>query len=212
MRRKTVIFTALSLLALLTACNLLTPLVFLGEHKKKVSAEFDKLAGGRVAIAVWTPPETLFDYPFARFELATYVADKLAADMETNRVAIDLVDTRDVEDFLQAHPGADVNPRMVGEHFRADYVVYLEVLEFQIRDPEHPQFLRGRIQASVTVHDIKADPDMARRYELAQVKTLYPSSAPVQMSPTNAMMIRQQTYRMFAEQVARKFYEHTVDL
>ena len=36
---------------LLLACNLLTPLVFVGEHRKKVSPEFDKLANKRVARA-----------------------------------------------------------------------------------------------------------------------------------------------------------------
>ena len=32
------------------------------------------------------------------------------------------------------------------------------------------------------------------------------------MSTTNAAALREATYRKFAEQVARKFYEHNIDL
>ncbi|MCH7799222.1 MAG: peptide chain release factor 1 [Planctomycetes bacterium] len=72
---------AASLLPCATGCNWLTPLIFIGEHKKEISAEFDKLPGTRVVILVWAPPETRFDYPHVRRELATHVADKLAAEM-----------------------------------------------------------------------------------------------------------------------------------
>jgi len=96
--------------------------------------------------------------------------------------------------------------------FEADYVIYLEVLKFQMRDPSEPQFLKGRIEASVTVHDIHADPDQLRRYELAPVRCIHPDGSPVLLSRTNAPLVREATYRKFAEQVARKFYEHTVEL
>ena len=43
-------------LLVLASCNLLTPLVFIGEHRKKVAPEFDKLANNRVAVLVWTKP------------------------------------------------------------------------------------------------------------------------------------------------------------
>ncbi len=204
---------ALALLSLLSAgCNLLTPLVFVMEPTKKVAPEFDKLAGKRVAILVWTEPSTLFDYRFARFELATYVGDKLFAEFNGREMGIDVVDPRDVEEFLQKNLDAQIDPYAVGRQFQTDYVVYMELLEFQIRDPQAPQFLRGRIQASVTVHDVRAGRDEQRRYELTPVKCVHPDDSPVPLTATNAPLIREATYRKFAEQVARKFYEHTVQL
>ena len=201
-----------ALLPLAMSCKLLTPLVFVGEPKKKISAEFDKLRHSRIAILVWTDAATLFDYPHARFELATYVGEKLAAEMAQRRLATEVVDPRDVEDLLQKDLDARIDPRRVGREFNADYVVYLEVFEFQIRDPVMPQFLRGNIHASVSVHDIRADPDRPGRYELTPVRCVYPEEGPVALSATNAPLIRRSTYRKFAEEVARKFYEHTVDL
>ena len=197
---------------LLASCNLLTPFVVLGGHTKKVAPEFDKLAGKRVAVLVWTEPATLFDYPHVRFELATYIGDKLYAEMGQRNLGTQVVDPRDVEDYLQKNLDAQIDPYAVGRKFNADYVVYLELLEFQIRDAQAPQFLRGRINASVSVHDIHAERESQRRYELTPVQCVHPEDAPVLMSATNSPLIREATYRKFAEQVARKFYEHTVEL
>ncbi len=200
-----------TLLALL-GCNLLTPVIFIGEHKKRVLPEFDKLAGSRVAVLVWTDPSTLFDYPYARLELATYVAGKLEAEMTQRGHDIDVVDPRRVEALVEKNLHARIDPRAVGEAFDADYVIYLEVIRFQIRDPQQPQFLRGELEASVSVHDMHAEPDEVRRFDLTPVHCLYPEGSPILMSTVNAAAVREATYRKFAEQVARKFYAYTVDL
>jgi hypothetical protein len=196
----------------LAACNLLTPIVFVGEHKKRVLPEFDKLPGKRVAVLVWTEPATLFDYPYARFELATYIADKLQTEMAQRTLGTVLVDPRDVDDFLQSRPDAQVDPLAVGRKFDADYVVFVEILRMQIRDPDEPQLLQGRIDAAVSVHHVRATAGDLRRYDLAPVVCAYPEAQPVVLTATNSALVRDASYRKFAELVAAKFYEHLVDL
>lgn len=195
-----------------TACNLLLPLAVLGDPKKTITAEFDKLGGHRVAVLVWTDAATLFDYPFARFELAAYTSDKLRTEMARQRLDVDMIDPRDVEDYLQRNVDAQVDPMMVGKHFKTDYVVYVEVYDFQIRDPQHPQFLRGRINASTVVHDVRDNPADLAQYELAPVECVYPDGPPILMTATNTPFVREATYRLFAETIARKFYDHNVAL
>ena len=212
MRSKRMILAVVTCLVLTTGCNLLTPLIFVGEHKKKISPEFDKLANSRVAVLIWTDQVILFDYPYARFELGTYVSDKLAAEMNQRGLATELVDPRDVDDFLQKDINAQIDPKSVARQFDTDYVIYVEVVEFQVRDPAEPQFLRGRINASVTVFDMHADPDRPSRFELAPVLCRFPEGVPLLLNATNSPLVREQLYRKFAEQVARKFYEHTVEL
>ena len=212
MRSKRITLAVVTCLLLTAGCNLLTPLIFVGEHKKKISPEFDKLANSRVAVLIWTDLVVLFDYPYARFELCTYVSDKLAAEMNQRGRGTELVDPRDLDDFLQKDIDAQIDPKAVARQFDSDYVIYVEVVEFQIRDPAEPQFLRGRINASVTVYDAHADPDRPRRFELAPVLCRYPEGVPVLLNATNSPLVREQLYRKFAEQVARKFYEHTVEL
>jgi len=193
-------------------CNWLTPLIFIGEHKREVAPEFDKLAHSKVAVVVWTDQSTLFDYPYARLELATFVGDKLYGEMAQRSLDTEVVDPRDVDDYLQQVPDAAIDPVQVGRHFDVDYVIYIEVLEYQTRDPQQPQLLRGKISAAVAVHDIRSDPDLAEVYELAPVDCVYPENAPVMLSRTNSRPIREATYVKFSELVARKFYEYMEDL
>lgn len=212
MRTNRTALAAVACLVCTAGCNHLTPLIFVGEHKKKVSPEFDKLANSRVAVLIWTDQVVLFDYPYARFELCTYLTEKLAAEMHQRELGTELVDPRDIDDFLQRDIDAQIDPKAVARKFDSDYVIYVEIVEFQVRDPAEPQFLRGRIDASVTVYDAHADPDRPRRYELAPVLCRYPEGVPVLLNANNSRLVREQLYRKFAEQVARKFYEHTVEL
>ena len=190
MRLRTIPVACTALAMFTLSCNLLTPIIFVGEHRKQIAPEFDKLPNTRVAVLVWTEPATMFDFPHARFELATYIVDKLSYEMGRQESGTQVVDSRDVEDFLQRNPDAQIDPQMVGRHFQADYVVYLEILTFQVRNADEPQFLRGQVEASVVVHDIRADPDETRRYELAPVQCSYPEGAPILMSATNSAMVR----------------------
>lgn len=199
-------------LLLATGCNLLLPAAFVGDHRKKVLAEFDKLPRTRTAVLVWARAETRFDYPQIQFELSSYITEMLGAKLNEGESRLDLVDPRDIADFLQREPSAANSPSKVGKQFNADYVVFVELSRFQIRDADSPQLLRPRVEAAVSVHDIRANPDRTSRYELTPVTTTYDDGRPVLLTGTNAQGVRVETYRIFAEQVARKFYDHTVDL
>lgn len=206
-------FLCTSVVALLvTGCNLLTPIIFVGEHKKKVAAEFDKLPGHRVVVLVWADRSTLYDYPFARFELASYLVDKISTELAQREQPAVLVDPRDVEDYIQKNIDAQVDPPAVGSHFKADYVVYVELLGFQVRDGRQPQFLQGQIEASVSVHDTRGAGGRGERFELAPVNVKYPEGTPIVFSAANAPLVREAVYRLFTEVTARKFYEHSVEL
>ncbi len=195
-------------IAALCGCNWLVPFIFVGEHKRTVPAEFNKLEGKRALVLVWAEPATLYDYPHVRIELATYVADKIRAGVKE----CETVDPADVEDLLQRDLDAAVDPVHTGKHFAADYVVYVELLGFQIRDPATPDLAQGRVSASVAVYDVNADPDEIGRFALTPVETVCPEHSPVLMSARNALTIRRKTYEVFSETVARKFFDHDVDL
>lgn len=203
---------AVLLAPVLVSCNLLTPLVFVARHTKTVAPEFDKLPGTRVAVLIWTDPSTLFDYPHARIELATFLADKLSTEMTRRKLDTRVISPRNVEDFIQKNVQAQVDPRAVGRAVGADHVIFVEVIGFRMRDPDHPQFLRGQINATVVVHDVRAEPDELRSYPLTPVDCLYPDNGPVTLTAVNSPLIREGVYRLFAEVVARKFYEHTLNL
>jgi len=188
-------------------CNLLIPWIFVGEHKVKIPPEFDKLRGKRVAMVIWADPATLFDYPHVRLELAAYTGDLVSGHVKK----VDVVDPFSVEEYLDQHPDMVIAPRKVGSHFDADMVVYIELLEFQMRDPTAPDLLRGQVKASVSVLDLRAEPDEVDQYTLDSVNIIYPEGRPVLMTSRSAQLVRQHTYEQFAEKVSRKFHEYKVD-
>ncbi len=198
--------------AALGGCDLLKPFIFMGEHKQKVAAEFDKLRNTRTAILVWAEPETLFHYPNVRLELSSGIRSQLIAKLTDKESRIEIIDPADVEDFIQRKRSAAIDPVGVGNEFKCDYVVFIELLEFQIRDPDSPELLRAKIDAAVSVHDIHADPDQPRRYTVSPVTTIHPESGPILMNPSNPLIVRQEAYRKFSEAVAGRFYDHTVEL
>ncbi len=171
--------------------------------KRKVPAEFAHLQGS-VAVLVWVRPETHYDYPYARLEVASHVADQLLAHV---RPRITCADVPAVEDYLDRSSGRFVDPEQVGRELDTRFVIYLELLEFSLRDAYVPDFLQGHIRSSVTVYDL-SDKDLSpRAYELAPVDTRVPQR-PVRFTQANAAMIRRATYETFAGMVAKKFYAH----
>ena len=191
-----------------SGCDWLMPLVFLGEHKERIPPEFDKLQGKNVAIVVWAAQETLFDYPHVRMELGLHIGDKLLSELKNVRI----VDGRKIEDHVQRALLDSINPEEIGRKFDCDMVLYIELLEFQIREADAPDFLRAKIHASVTVFDLRVDPDEPKRYELEDVTAIYPANHPLLFNETNAVIVRKEAYEMFAEMVARKFYTHEVEM
>ena len=185
-------------------CNMLLPFVFIGHHKEKVEAEFTKLENRRVAVVVWAPQETLFDYPHVRLELSTHIADRLWARVKN----VEVVDCRKIEDYIERSLAFAIDPEIIGDKFDAEMVVYVELLEFQIRDPAAPDLLRASIRASVNVYDLTVDPDQPKRYELEEVAVKYPESGTVQMTATSSLVVRKAAYEAFADAVARKFFDY----
>lgn len=188
-------------------CNLLTPLVFMHPGTKEVPPEYDRLKSTRTVVLIWAESATLYDYPYIRLELAAYLGDELRANVDN----IQVINARKVEDYIQRHPLDAVDPRAVGNQFDAERVVYIELLEFQLRDPMAPDLLQGRLRAAVSVHDMTALPGDVSIQDLEEVTVLYPERAVLRTS-TAPLTIRNQTYIQFAQKVGRKFYPHQEEL
>ena len=185
----------MGLAPLVCGCNYLVPFAVLANPKQKIAPEYDKLHGKRTVVMIWADPATLFDYPYVQVELATYVSDKLSAELKDT----DIVDPVRVADFRERSLHGSLDPERVGREFEADTVIYIELLQFQIRDPDAPDFVRAQIEASVSVYDLKADPDEPRIFRLESVEVRYPERGGLLFTTTNAIQVRQTAYAWFAE-------------
>ncbi len=188
----------------LLGCNWLQPLsLVLPEPKQKVPAEFSHLSNS-VAVVVWVMPETLYDYPNARIEVASYVADQLQSHVN----GITCADFRKVENLIERASQSSFDPKAIGKQLNVHYVVYLELLTFAFREPHTPELIQGHIRSSVVVYDLTRSDRTAEAFELAPVEIFEPKGGPRTYGPNAMTLVRNATYTTFAGAVAKKFYDH----
>lgn len=194
-----------AVLLIQAGCNVLAyPAMLMAENQtEKVPAEFAKVQNKKVAIVVWAEAGTLFQFPHMRVELASQVAYQMDQHLKTTT----LVPPQNIADYQARNPNWDaVSPSEIGRQYGADYVIFIELLDYSTREPRTPGLFHGKAKASVVVHDV-ADP--TARW------TLTPASADFPQSRANAMKsddqaVHRQLLEMLANQVTAKFYEHEV--
>ena len=93
----------------------------------------------------------------------------------------------------------------------ADIVIYLELLKYEMRNPDAPQLRRGTINSSVMVYDL-AQEDGPEKFELEEVWVRVPEDGSVGVMNKSGTQMRKMAYEKFAELVARKFYEYEIEM
>ncbi len=170
---------------------------------EKVDAEYDKLAGKRVVVYAWVPPEVAWDYPKIRWDLATYMTDYLREHVDDAQ----FVDPDRVERYLESLQIPEVAATELAEEFRADAVVKLTVFHFTMRDPGMSQFYRGRLSASLSAVDV-SEPDLpGSEIQLGDVSVAVPEDGKMGYTNIQPDMLRQETYRIFTVEAGKKFHE-----
>jgi hypothetical protein len=126
--------TSLWLLLVLTpGCSPSTFYFFLPENKSdpemhRLAAVDDKKEVRVVILTYSNKLETRPELIGAERDLAQQFATKLREGCETNSERVVIVNPRKVEEFKSAHPGwSEADLSDVGRHFKADYVIYLEI-------------------------------------------------------------------------------------
>lgn len=185
-------------------CNWILPIIFLmDEPTQKVKPEYGRLMGRRVAVVVWAKPSTLAVFPYARYDTCNAVTVKLRDTV----AGVQTISASLIEEHIEMLPTSTVDPEEVGKAFDAEAVVFLELLEYQTRDPDSPQMLQGRITSSVVVYDLEEKNTAKNRYELSTVSVAVPEK-PTGALSGDELQIRKETLSAFAEAVTQKFIEH----
>lgn len=173
------------------------------EPVDKIPAEFNKLDGKKVAIVVWAQPETLLQFPHMRLELASQVTYQMKQRLKTTQT----VPAEQVATYQDRNLNWDaVPPPQIGKQFGADYVLFIELLEYSTREPKTPGLFRGRAKASIVVHDA-ADP--TARWSLTPASAEYPMGH-TKLANADDMAIHRQLLEILGSQITTKFYEHEV--
>lgn len=207
LERRGVQAALLLVVVLTTGCNpLALSYFFLPENKvdpevHRLAAE-DKDKETRVVILTYSNKlETRPELLGAERDLAQVFAAKLREGCETNGERVVIVNPRKVEEFKSAHPGwAQADLAEVGRHFKADYVINLEINELTLFDKADLNLLyKGRANISVSLVEVnKPDVPPERREFVCS----YPSEAKV--IPVDASNPPGQFRQAFFGHVAKK--------
>ncbi|MFN0138124.1 MAG: hypothetical protein ACKVS9_18625 [Phycisphaerae bacterium] len=200
-------FSALvGLLSMSAGCQMIAaPFLMWGpEPTKSVPAEYPYLTDKRVAVVVWADNYTLLEYPFVRLEISEHIRESLKASVK----GIKLVSNQEVIARQDRDSNWDrEHPARLGERFKADRVMMVEVSTYSTREADSPHLLRGRISANVKVYDT-AYQDAAPAYK-SIIDTMYPEGQNAEWT-VREDTLRKETMERFATAVANKFYDRKV--
>jgi len=178
-----------------------------GDKMVKVPAEFDGFAGKKVAIVIYADICVQYDYPFARLGLSTAIASELKAHVEN----IEIVPPARVVAFQDQNVNWETMDRTeLGRELGADYVLYVMLDEYTLREPGSVNLFRGRVRAQAVVYDCLKNESDARVWSGDEFSVIYPEHAPTGQLGQDDSRIRYETEKRFAMQLAKRFYEHEV--
>ena len=189
----------------LGGCNLVKAFTLLtAPTTEKVPAEYSHLTGQRVLVYVWIPTEIAWDYPKIRLDLSASLANHLHRNVED----VTMVDPIRVEAHLEKSKLSQPDVTELGRQFRADHVVQVTVYKFSMRDPGLAHYYRGRVGASVTVHDLREADGGSEPFPLGEVVVAVPeeSEQPIGYGNIRPDVLRQETYRVFTVELGKKFH------
>jgi hypothetical protein len=191
--------------ALLCAgCSFPNSMYFLmPEHRepaeyKRLSAEDKK----ETKVVVWTfsQLDPRPEFIQADRQLVELFIKQLRQLFEENKEKVVIESPRNVENYKNLHPNwKSMDPIDVGKHFKADYVVNLELNHLSLYDPKAIDHLyQGRAEIQVSVIDVKHPDDSPTPHEFSDIYPNEPGS--IDNLEVNPMQFRE----MFLTHVAKR--------
>jgi len=168
-----------------------------------VPAQCEVLSKGkRVLVLVYADQAIQYQQDqLARYNTAAFVASELQSKLK-----VDVVDPAAVEQFQAASINWANQPlSKIGQRFHADYMLYIELLEFTTAAEESGELLRGRIAANVSLYPVA---EISQQLWQGNVGAVYPPDTPEAADLGVAQRITDETLRLFAEHLVKSFYGH----
>ena len=194
----------------LAGCNLLEWPVYVifGQRHEKIKAEYTGLNGHKTAIVVATGPGVDFEYPEAKLNVALATAVTVRGEIND----VEFVEQEKVERFQMVNldwPAMSMSE--IAKQLNVDRILYIDLYQFTLYEQRSVQLLRGRVRATLQIYETDS-PFPNRVVYQSEIATLYPEHGPVPSSPAAMHKLQTETIIIFAQTLARKFYDHKVNV
>lgn len=196
-------------------CNVLSLPFFILGPEPKVPAQLRRLATDdkeqevTVVVLAVNGLETRTELIRADRELEAQVVSALRAGCKYNEENVKVVSPTKVQEFKSEHPDwRKWGPEEIGKHFKADWVVWLEIGSMSLYEKgSNNQLYRGRAEVNVSLVDVNNPEEPAKQKFFSGS---YPGDGrpAVEAGDSNPSAFRQAFLAHMAEQISWYFTAH----
>ncbi|MGL4595860.1 MAG: hypothetical protein ACRCUY_14150 [Thermoguttaceae bacterium] len=171
-----------------------------------VKPKYDILLKGekRVAVACRSMASNSYDVQNAPREIARQVSGMLNQNVQNKK--LEVIDQNKVETWLDDCNNDFDSFVDIGrnKNIKADIIIGIDMIGFQIRDPNSPYMIQGRCQVQVKAFDCKTGEVLASEI----VMVVDPPNSPIHGGPGTEAAFRPQFLHVIAQQIAILFHHH----
>jgi len=199
--------SALVLLLLTGGCGKLLYFFWPFGRTVTIPAQFDGLKNRSVAVVVFAPESTQFEYPWAVLNLSALTSARLRAGVK----GITTIDPQKINAYQHKNRHwVEMDRTALGKALDADFVLYVSLVEFSTVEEGYVDLLRGRINGEIKVYDCSKSEDVACVWTCDNIRVKFPKTATVRTA-RNEADIHSIIMVKFSEKLARKFHSYKVD-
>lgn len=199
-----------------TGCNVLqVPYFLFAMEDPKHEPEIQKIASKnkkeerKVVILTYHRLDLRPEFINSDRELTHYLERSLRQLFETNKEKVTIVPARKVEDYKMSHPDwHESELASIGEYFKADWVIYLEMNHLGLYEPGSGGTLyRGKADMTISLVDVKKPEDSPPPQAFT---CSYPRESRMQLTTTDKSPaeFRQMFMEYLGKRVSWKFTSH----
>lgn len=217
MSRKWAARLTLGVLAMVVAggCNpiALTSILIYGGKGSEVAPEYElpvpegkEETGIKIVALVTTPQMHRTEFVGVDRDLASLFERDLNYWFNSAEQKVEVVSQTDLEKFRRTQRST-ISPTEIGEHFKADYVIDVEVTDLRLFEPgADNQLFKGYAKLSIVVHDIVEGGEVVPGFEYV---SHYPRVGPMMKSfDTPTSEFRMKFLKSVSLELAWKFAPH----
>ncbi len=194
-----------ALVPLLAGCKQFIMLGYLIGGPPSIAPEFDEATGKSftdfettVAVVCYAPDDLKFDFHDIDQELAKYVSFRLVEHK------IQVVDPVRINDWLDRNDDWD-SPAEIGAEFDVDYVVYIDLVKYNLYERSSQTLYRGRSEAFVSVIEMDDDGSGEEIFE-KDVLSTYPTRVGRPTTEVSYQTFKAEYLSHLSDRIGQLFY------
>ena len=177
----------------------------------KLPAEFttltkeDLTTGAKTVLVVCSTPESV-DQDISTLKLD--LIDGVTRRMKLHGVRI--INPDRVADWIDEHGGVSSDPQELATDFETDYIAWIDVQSFDLREPNSPKLLRGHTTGFIRVFKVDEDAGQRRALKVYQTEfsMTYPQHQPISEQGRSSVVFHKEYVARLCDLLSERFYNH----